>query len=381
MKALGHVRIVELSEAVAGEYCGKLLADFGAEVVKVERPGGSPTRAIGPFAGDEPGPERSGLFAYLNTNKRSVTLDLGGDAGREALARLVAASDVVIDDHGAHWLAGVGLDLTRVEQDQPALILCGVTPFGWDAPRERAHATDMTVIQSSGWGFHTPSAADPARPPLNAAGRFLPSYEAGLEGALCVAASLVDLGRTGRGRTIDVSMQEVMASRVDYVLGQMVAGDMDVGPERDRFDLGGPASILPCRDGFIYVWMSAPSHWQGLRQLLGDPAWMAEFPADWLERGLTPERIARCREGLTGWLATRGKEEAAEAAQAVGITLVPVNDAGDLPGSAQLRHRGFFAELDHPVIGRAAYPTVPYRLSATPARIEAPAPPLAEASA
>lgn len=367
MSALRHYRIVELAERVAGEYCGKLLADFGAEVIKVERPGGSPTRAMGPFAGEEPGPERSGLFAYLNTNKRSVVLDLGSDEGKAALDRLLDRADAVVDDHEPGWLARFGLD---VVDRRPNLTVCAITPFGQSAPPDRIHAEPLTVLQASGWGYHTPSAPDSDRPPLKGAGRFLADYEAGLEAAMCIAACLYG----EKGRFIDLSEQEVLASRVDYVLGQMVAGDMDVGPERTRFDLGGPAGIFPCKSGFVYIWMSAPTHWTGLAKLLGEPAWMQEFPPNWLERGLTEERIATCRRHLGEWLATQDKDEAAAAAQTLGLTMVPVNDPSDLVRSPQFAHRGFFAEVEHPVQGRALYPTVPYKLSATPARIERAAP-------
>ncbi len=372
MTALSHFRIVELSEGVSGEYCGKLLADFGAEVVKIERPGGSPTRALGPFKDDVAGPERSGLFAYLNTNKRSVVLDLETAEGQAMLFQLLARADAVIDDHAPGWLKDHGLDLEAVEQRHPGLVVCAITPYGQAAPEDRAHAEDLTLIHASGWGYHTPSGADPARPPLKGAGRFMASYEAGLEAAMCVAASLY--GRTDTGRVIDISRQEVMASRVDYVLGQMVAGDMDVDASRARFDLGGPAGIFPCRQGFVYIWMSAPSHWEAVRQLLGDPAWMKAFPANWLERGLTPERIAECRRHIGDWLKTQDKDEAAAAAQTLGLTLVPVNDASDLVRSPQFQHRAFFAQVEHPTLGRALYPTVPYKLSKTPARIARPAP-------
>ncbi len=382
MSALSHFRIVELSEGVAGEYCGKLLADFGAEVVKIERPGsGSPTRNMGPFLDDDAGPERSGLFAYLNTNKRSVAIDLESPSGLEMLSRLLAHADAVIDDHAPGWLNTLGLDLADIERRYPKLVLCAITPFGQSAPAERAHAEDLTVIQSSGWGYHTPSGADPDRPPLKGAGRFLASYEAGMEAAMCVAASLYGREETGRGRAIDISKQEVMASRVDYVLGQMVAGDMDVDISRRRFDLGGPAGIFACRQGYVYVWMSAPAHWKAVRELLGDPEWMKAFPDNWLEKGLTPDRIAECRHYLGEWLKTQDKNEAAAAAQTLGLTLVAVNDAKDLRDCAQFKHRAFFAEVEHPVLGRALYPTTPYKLSRTPARIERPAPLLGQHSA
>ena len=375
MPALRHFRIVELAENVGGEYCGKLLADFGAEVIKVERPStGSPTRQLGPFAGEGQGPEQSGLFAFLNTNKQSVVLDLASEAGVEALAGLIGRADVVIDDHAPGWLATIGLDPANFLSAYPDLVLCAITPFGQSAPPERAHAEPLTIFHSSGWGYHTPSAADPERPPLKGAGRFLASYEAGLEGAMCVAGCL----NGDAGRFIDISTQEVLASRVDYVLGQMIASDMDVGDARTQFDLGGPAGIFPCRHGFVYIWMSAPSHWTGLAKLLGEPEWMKAFPDNWLERGLTPERIATCRQYLGEWLMTQDKDEAAAAAQTLGLTMVPVNDPSDLVRSPQFQHRAFFAEVEHPVLGKALYPTVPYKLSRTPARIDRAAPLLGE---
>jgi crotonobetainyl-CoA:carnitine CoA-transferase CaiB-like acyl-CoA transferase len=379
VSALREIRIVELAEAVAGEYCGKLLGDFGAEIIKIERPGsGSPTRRFGPFGPGSDDPERSGLFAYLNTNKRSITLDLADDAGLAALDGLLRRADAVIDDHAPGWLAGIGLDPARLAERYPELIVCTITPFGQTAPADRAHAEDLTVLHASGWGYHTPSNADAGRPPLKGPGRFLPSYEAGLEGAMCVAACLFGRETRGRGRFIDISQQEVMASRIDYVLGQMIAGDMDVGSSRAMFDLGGPAGFFACRAGFAYIWMSTPGHWEGLRTLLGDPDWMGDFPPNWLERGLTPERIARCRRHIAEWLATQDKDEVTAAAQQLGLTLVPVNDARDVMQSPQFRHRGFFAEVDHPALGPALYPTVPYRLSRTPARIDRAAPLLGE---
>ncbi len=380
MSALKGIRVLELAETVSGEYCGKLLADFGAEVIKIEPPGGSPTRRLGPFGGADAAPpeERSGLFAYLNTNKRSVTLDLTDEAGAATLAALVEQVGGVIDDHAPGWLASMGLDPATVETQYPGVVLCSITPFGQEAPEQRRWAEDITVFHASGWGYHTPTGADPARAPLNGAGRFLPSYESGLDAALCVVAALYEREESGLGRFIDVSGQAVMASRVDYVLGQMIAGDMGVSAERDAFDLAGPAGIFPCRDGHIYIWMSAPGHWEGLRELLGHPGWMDDFPEHWLERACTPERVALVRQHLEQWLADKNKREVAEQAQKLGLTLVEVNRPADLQDSPQYQFRGFFARVEHPVLGDALYPTVPYQLSETPASLDSPAPALGQ---
>jgi len=378
VSALGAFKVLELAESVSGEYCGKLLSDFGAQVIKIERPGeGSPTRRMGPFAAQGPEHERSGLFAYLNTNKSSVALDLSGADGQAVLAKLLRQADVVIDDHAPGWLAGIGLDPAAVAAQWPRLVLCSITPYGQTAPEELRHAEDLNVFHSSGWGYHTPSGASADAPPLKGPGRFLPSYEAGLEAALCIVAALYGREASGSdnglGRFIDISKQEVLASRVDYVLGQMVAGDMDVSASRGAFDLRGPAGIFPCRDGYVYVWMSTPGHWDGLRQLLGDPEWMKAFPERWLERECTPERVELCRRHVAEWLKGQDKEAAAAEAQKRGLIAAAVNDARDLAASPQYAFRGFFAEVEHPVLGRLRYPTVPYKLSLTPAQIRTPA--------
>lgn len=375
MSALRGIKVLELAETVSGEYCGKLLADFGAEVIKLEQPGcGSPTRRMGPFASGGADPERSGLFAYLNTNKHSVALDVASAGGRVALNTLLNHVAVVIDDHPNGWLCSIGLDPETLEDSRPALVLCSITAFGHALAADPLAAEDLTVFHSSGWGFHTPSAADDSQPPLKGAGRFLPSYEAGLEAALCIAAALYEREESNLGRFIDISRQQVLASRADYVLGQMVAGDMEVSTQRTAYDLHGPAGIFPCRDGYAYIWMSAPAHWDALRQLLGDPAWMQSFPPHWLEHECTAERVAQCRHHLAEWLKTQDKHEVAAAAQALGLTLVAVNNARDLSASPQYAFRGFFSPVNHPVLGSALYPTVPYQLSATPASITSAAP-------
>jgi crotonobetainyl-CoA:carnitine CoA-transferase CaiB-like acyl-CoA transferase len=375
MSALAGFRVLELAEGVGGEYCGKLLADFGAELIKLEKPGcGSPTRRLGPFAPAGKDPERSGLFAYLNTNKHSVELDVSAPTARDKLEQLLNHVDVVIDDHPAGWLEAIGLDPDKVDKQRPALVLCSITAFGQEPPPERRHAQDLTVFHSSGWGYHTPSGAGKEQPPLKGAGRFLPSYEAGLEAAMCIVAALYERADSGLGRFIDIAQHEVLASRADYVLAQMVAGDMAVSAERTAYDLHGPAGIFPCRSGFAYIWMSAPAHWDALRLLLGNPQWMESFPDNWLERECTPERVAQCRAHIAAWLESQDRHEVAAAAQKLGLTVVAVNNAGDLVCSPQYEFRGFFSAVDHPVQGAALYPTVPYRLSETPARIESPAP-------
>ncbi|MDO3638497.1 CaiB/BaiF CoA transferase family protein [Mycolicibacterium arseniciresistens] len=363
MSALKGLRIVELAESVAGEYCGKLLADFGADVVKVERPGrGSPTRAMAPLIDGE-----SVVFAYLNTNKRSVVLDRITDA--EAVDALVASADAVIDDHDPEWAA-------EAYRRHPAVVFCSVTAYGRGASPAAQNARSSTVFHSSGWGFHTPSHADPARPPLQAPGRLLTDYEAGLDAAMCVAACLYSRPRCGAGEFVDISQQAVLVSRADCILGRFLSGEIAPENTRDDFDQQGPASFFACADGHVYLYMTSGTHWANLKVLMDHPAWLDDFDEDWLEFSVTAEKVATFHRGFAGWIRDRRRETVAEQAQRAGVPLVPVNDADDLHRSPQYRHRGFFRDVTHPVLGVGRHPTVPYLMSASPADITCAAPAL-----
>src|SRR5262245_1789545 len=370
MSALSGVRVVELAESVAGEYCGKLLADFGADVIKIERPGwGSPTRAMAPQVGEGGGTERSGLFAYLNTNKKSVVLDVAHD--HDTLDGIIATAHAVIDDYAAP---------TALASRHSDLVFCSLTPSGHGAPEQLQNAKSINVFHASGWGYHTPSHAEPAMPPLKGPGRFLADYEAGLDAALCVASSLFAQLHTRLGDFIDISTQSVQVSGAACVLCRFITGRSAPQNIRDDYDQQGPATFFACGDGHVYLYMTNGAHWLGLKELMGRPRWLDEFDDDWLEFSVTPEKVATFHREFAPWIRNQAKDAVAETAQRLGVPLVPVNGADDLRQLAQYLHRGFFCDVTHPVLGTAPYPTVPYLMSASPAEITSPAPTLGQHS-
>jgi crotonobetainyl-CoA:carnitine CoA-transferase CaiB-like acyl-CoA transferase len=362
MTALTGLRIIERAARVADEYAGKLLADFGAEVIKIELPGGSATRAMGPFVNGE-----STVFAWLNTNKKSVVLDPGKAGDHAILHRLLASADALVDGHDAPW---------REAKSHPHLVHCVITPFGQTAPPAWQQARAINVMSAGGWAWHTPSESAPDSPPLKGPGRFLPDYEAGLEAALCIAASLWRKRQTGKGQFIDISQVGVQLSRADCVIGRMLAGEQEPGPERTRYDMGGPGATFACADGHVFLLMTTSTHWRGLCALMGDPVWAATFPSDWLEFHCTTDRVAEFRMHFSRWATEQHKDSISEAAQKLGVALVQVNTAGDLPRHAQYVHRGFFQTLKG-----VDYPTVPYHMSGSPVRLTTPAPALGAHSA
>jgi len=362
--ALSGMVIVETAERPCGEYCGKLLADFGAEVIKVERPGGSPTRGMGPVVDGT-----SAVFGFFNTNKKSVVLDLTDGQDRARLDLLLARATALIDDHVEPDELSLGQ--TAIALAHPHLVHCAITPFGQDAPADLQQARPLNVINAGGWAYHSPSETPPDKPPLKGAGRFLSDYEAGIDAAIATLASLHRQGKTGLGQFVDISEVEVQVNRIDCVLDRMLAGEAEPGPERTAYDMGGPGTSFACRDGHIYIFMTTKAHWTALCDLMGKPDWTGEFPDDWLEFHCTPDRVGQFRRHFSEWIAQQDKLPITEAAQQAGVAMVPVNTAADLPENPQLKYRGFFQEM-----GGHLYPTVPYRMSATPVELRSPAPAL-----
>jgi crotonobetainyl-CoA:carnitine CoA-transferase CaiB-like acyl-CoA transferase len=369
--ALAGLIVVETAERVCGEYTGKLLADLGAQVIKVERPGGAPTRAMGPFHAGE-----STLFAYLNTNKQSVILDLDDPAERALLDRLLDRAHAIIDDHDESWVERLALDPSRVAERHPALVHTLVTPFGQGAPTQFQNLRPINVINAGGWAYHSPSETPRDKPPLKGAGRFLSDYEAGIDAALCTMASLLRLRRTGQGQSVDISEVEVQLNRIDCVLDRMLAGDADPSDERTAYDMGGPGTSFACADGHVFLFMTTRQHWKALCTLMREPDWASAFRDDWLEFDCTPANVAAFRAGFSEWIALQHKLPITEAAQKAGVAMVPVNTAADLPVHEQFVNRGFFQQAEHPTFGEVAYPGACYRMSATPVRVRSAAPTL-----
>jgi crotonobetainyl-CoA:carnitine CoA-transferase CaiB-like acyl-CoA transferase len=227
----------------------------------------------------------------------------------------------------------------------------------------------INVLNASGWAYHTPSESAADKPPLKGPGRFLSDYEAGLEAALAVSASLWRKRKTGKGQFIDISAVTTLLSRTDCVLGRMLAGEQEPGPERTRYDMGGPGSTFACADGFVFLVVTSKAHWLGLCRLMGEPEWARHFPEDWLEFHCTAARVNEFRRHFSAWLLGQSKDAVSEAAQKLGVALVQVNTAADLPAHPQYQHRGYFQSL-----GGVAYPTVPYRMSGSPVRLKTTAP-------
>lgn len=372
--------MLEWTQFYAGPFCGKLLATLGAEVVKIEPPGaGDPARSRGPFPNDEPDPEKSAQFLFLNTDKKSITLDPATGQGKELFKKLVAKADILVQEQPPALVDSLGLTWDVLKAVNPGLIVAALTSFGQSGPYRDYKSYFLTDFHGGGLGYCTPF--EPLNPrilerePLTMGG-LTAEYHCGLNAAVAAAAALYARMLGGGGQYIDLSKQETAlnAQRPD------VARFLDGSPMASRAGSSIPGAvrrtsgILRCLDGYVNLHVSE-DQLPGLFDLMGNPDWTRE------ER-FKPENLAANRQELDNrveeWAKDHEKEFIFHGAQQRGIPVAAIYSVAESAGSEHLRERGFFVELDHPQAGRLKYPGVPFRLSGTPARLDHAAPLLGE---
>lgn len=375
-QALSGVKVVEYCEMVSGPYCTKLLADLGAETIKIEKPGsGDPARSRGPFLNDVPHPDRSGLFLYLNTNKLGVTLNPETATGREIFRNLVKDCDVLVEDTTPGTMERLGLDYESLRATNPGLIMTSVTPFGQTGPYKGYKAYNLNVCHASGEGYITPGWSKfPGREPLQAGG-MVSDYDAGLAASLATLIALYGRLGDGVGRHVDVSRQEACLALEKVIM--CIYPNEGIVP--NRFVGSGRAlkgGVMPCRDGHIVLLTTEPHQWQALVKLIGEPEWVKEVKFQ--DEFAPPDEAEKINSRITEWMLQHDKDEIYRKGQALGCPVAPVCSMEDIVKSEQLKARGFFAEIDHPETGKLKYPTAPYQFSETPWAARRPAPRLGE---
>jgi crotonobetainyl-CoA:carnitine CoA-transferase CaiB-like acyl-CoA transferase len=344
---------------VAAPYCSKLLADLGADVVKVEEPeGGDPARRRGPFPHDLPHPERSGLFLYLNTSKRGVTLGLGTETGRGIFRELVSTVDILVEDRTPGELEEMGLGYSQLSRLNPRLIVTSITPFGQSGPYRGYRSHHLNLYHGSGHSsmFYVPEGSKDRAPPKG--GGYIGEYDGGLTAAVGTLAAVVGRMVTGRGQHIDVSKQEAMMCLERVDIGRMTN---DPDPKPWRRMMGG---LTKAKDGYFVVTPVQNHQWRGFVRAMGDPDWAnAEWCQDEIKR---MEHRGEIQPRIEEWAAGLTRDEIYRRAQAEGSPTGPVRNVAEVAASEQAQARGFFTELEHVEAGRHTYPTAPYRFSKTP---------------
>lgn len=370
MQALEGTRVIELSTGVAGGFCGKLLADFGADVIKIEQPGEPGIRAFGPFA-DASRPTESGvLHLYLDTSKRSVSLDLATVSGQALLGRLLEQADALIDDRPVGTLAKEGFSSADLAARYPRLVVTLLSAFGQTGPYAEYPATNLTSLASGG---QMASTGDPDREPLKNGGQQA-HYQLGLNGFTATLAGLWASAESGDGDVVDVSAMECMASTLEIMLNTYCYLKTDYWAGRKGNVLSAVLGLYPCEDGYIGV-HAMPRNFPALARLL-DAEWMLEDERfrDAAGRLANDDEL---RAMVYAWAAGQHKKEAYARAGETRAPIAYVHEMPDLLESPQLRAREYFRVVEHPAGGRLSYPGPLFNMSETPAEIR-PAPLLGE---
>jgi crotonobetainyl-CoA:carnitine CoA-transferase CaiB-like acyl-CoA transferase len=377
--ALEGIVVVELGQMVSAPYCAKLFADYGALVIKVEPPGcGDVSRRLGPFPGDVPHPEKSGLFHFLNTNKRGITLDVDTSSGRDLLLRLLADADVLIENDPPARMRERGLDYPSLEQVNPDLVAISITPYGQSGPYSDWKGYDLNAFHLSGASHRY--CGLPGEPPLEH-GTFSADFYGAVAGAAWGLAATLGRGRAGGGQLVDVSCAEAIAAT--FVGGQNIGAYAQDGVFEHRtgvgMPLGAPATILPCKDGHVWMLALEPGQWNGLVEVMGNPEWaQLEMFQDMFVRAQNADVIYPL---IQEWTMQHGKLEIMERCQAAGCPITAVFTVEEAALHPHLRERGYIVELEHPELGRFRTLGAPFKLPESPGGPRAAAPLLGQHNA
>ena len=366
---LDGVKALDLSEDIAGSFCARLLADYGAEVLKLEPPAGAALRRTPPFFGDDPHPEKSLFFLALNLNKKGATLNLETEAGRSLFRELVPHVDVVVESYRPGYLSGLGLGYDALEAINPGLVLTSITPFGQTGPYSQ-YSGEEIVNYAMGMIMSISGLQD--REPLKHGG-FQAQYEGGLNGAAATAMALFMQGNTGEGQHLDVSVTECVASTM--MATQTMYPFTGATQPRRRSEGSNFGHPMPCEDGWIIAQTGGGATWETIANFFGAPELHEPRFGDAGERTRNGEELDRI---VIDSISERGKWElftqAAQSRMLFGIVQTP----SELAVCPQLESRDFYREVDHPVIGRIKVPAALFNLSLTPYQYVGPAPTLGQ---
>ena len=371
---LSGVRVIDLTWHAAGPFGTRRLADYGADVIKIERTEvGDPARDMPPFYQDEPGLERSGLFMYTNLGKRSMTLNLKSERGRQIVLDLVKDADVLVESFSPRVMPSLGLDYEALRGVNPRLIMTSISNYGQTGPYRDWKASEITAFAMGGAMINT---GHPEREPLHYGGH-VAAYQVGAMAAAATVMHLLGVDAAGEGDHLDIGAFPVWMGAIDrrqsYLMGYQYGGGNSTRPY--------PAAAIGsgtwiCQDGY-FMTTAGPAMFPRMMQMVGmgdllqTPEW--ETP---LARS-DPERLDEAMAVIVPWMLERTKKEIRDLCQQYGVLGGPINSFDDLYTDDHLKYREFFQEIDHPTTGPIAYPGYHVKLhfvdgSGLPARKRAP---------
>jgi len=395
---LGDIRVLDLTDQ-KGVYCTKLLADLGADTIKIEKPGGDPMRAIGPFFHDEAEPEKSLYWFHFNTSKRGITLNLETDSGREIMKQLVRTADVVVETFPPGYLEEMGLGYSVLKQINPKLILTSITPFGQTGPNRDFKGSDI-VAQAMGGLMNL--AGFPDDPPYRLHGSQA-YHSASVQAAVGTVTALYTREITERGQQVDVSMQESVLMSLETAMQHYdLRKEVRRRLAQETQTVPG-LGLYPCQDGYVFSYIVAGSgagwdiiiewmdsegkagdlkheKWQETFQLIGDFRALIALATDPEALMAKLADFAHVNEIFANFIMSHTKTEIYEGAVQRRAMMVPASNSKDLVENPQLEVLGYFVDVEHPELGTSLkYPGAPcYYISDAPWRISRRAPLIGE---
>ena len=349
---------------IEGQFAGRLLADLGMRVIKVEPPTGDAVRSVGPFKNDRVDRERSLRFAFLNGGKQSVTLDIESADGHGMLLDLAVRADVVLESFTPGYLDRLGLGYDQLRERNPGLVLASITGFGREGPRSRYLAPDIVGVAMGGIMFIS---GDPSLPPVSPP-ETQSFYYASIFAAYGVVLALFRRDATGLGQHIDLSIQESVAS-MEHMIREAAFDGVEIERNGSQHKHTSPANVFPCTDGHVYLFILGARDWERFLEIWSDHP--EELDAEELK---APSR-RRARAEMINPLVERftsrfEKRELMTLLQGAGIPCLPVNSPLDFLSEDQVKVRDFLGEVESPAIGR-------YRAPRFPALVDGQRPPVA----
>ncbi len=370
MRLFDGVRVLDLSRMLAGPYGSQLLADLGAEVIKIEEPdGGDPVRGMGPpFL---PGGE-SAYFLAINRSKKSVALNLTKEAGREVFYDLVRRSDVVLENFRPGVMERLGCGWAKLWSLNQRLVVCSISAYGQEGPYRDRPAFDL-ALQAMGGAMSL--TGEPGRAPVRM-GLPVADLAGGLFGALAVAGALLRRERTGEGARIDLSLLDCQVSLLTYVAQYFWADGRVPGPLGSAHASVAPYGACATRDGHLVVAVFTEKFWGGFCKALGRPEWERD-PRFLTNRDRVANRAA-LMPLVEAELATRTTADWLARLEAEGVPAAPIQSVDRVLDDVQIRQRGMVVEMDHPVHGRVPTLGTPLKVDGAMGLSVAPPPRLGE---
>ena len=364
-QTLNGIRVIDASTGIAGPYCGKMLADYGAEVVKLELPAApDSSRAVGAFPGGVSHPEKSALFLHLNAGKKGITLDPSTHDGKRMFMELARQSDIVLESFRPGQMAEWGIGYHDLRQVRADIILTSVTPYGQSGPHKDYQFTELTIFAAGG-GMHREGL--PEREPLRY-GAEIAQYFSGTTAAAATMIATFGVVMSGEGEWIDISIQECMAGhphqigrRAPWIYGS--EPDFRKPPRLAAAGMREPYAVgtFRCKDGFVSFLPLGSRMWPQLARMIDRPDLIDE------PRFRSADDRTDRREELEGvfqaWFDDHTREQVFAAGQREGLPCAPIMDAEEALVNEQFRARDYFVDLMHPDAGSLTYTGLPFRLS------------------